>query len=331
MLGKVVVRQGQSVEAKDVIAEAIVAPEHILIDVTRALNVSEQKADSVIQRDAGETVEKGDLIAGPVGLTQRVVRAPSSGQIVIAGGGQVLMQVSNKPYEILAGMTGTITNLIPDRGAVIETIGALVQGIWGNGRMDFGLMQSKLEAPDAQLDPDVLDVSLRGAIILGGHCNSPKVLQKGAEIPLRGLILTSMDAALIPLAQEMEYPIIVLEGFGPHALNAISYNVLTTNQNRELSINAEPVDLFHGKRPEIVIPLDAAEEPEDSTALMEDFAPGHKVRIVRQPHAGRIATIESVYSEPVSFPSGVRALGAQVVLGNKERVTIPLANLEIVR
>jgi len=326
--GKVVVRQGQKVEALDIIAETILAPEHIMLNIARSLNVTTEKADELIQRAAGETINKGDLIAGPVGLAKRVVRAPRSGRIVVAGDGLVLMQVNSTPYEVHAGMPGAVTDLIPDRGAVVEATGALVQGVWGNAQTEFGLMQVKMKSPDDQLTTDHLDVSQRGSIILGGYCGDGRVFQKAAEIPLRGLILTSMDSALIPFAQKAPFPILVLEGFGFHPLNAISYNVLVTNNGREISLNAEALDHYKGIRPEIVIPLGASREPEDSSLSVEDFAPGHKIHLVRAPHAGKTGTIASLFHEPIRFPSGIRALGADIILSNDQHVTVPLANLE---
>lgn len=326
--GKVVVRQGQKVEARDVIAEAILAPEHIMLDISRSLRVPTDAADDLIQRAAGETVNKDDLIAGPAGLAHRVVRAPRSGRIVVAGDGLVLMQVDSKPFELKAGMPGTITQLIPDLGAVIETNGALVQGVWGNGHTEFGLMQAKLSSPDDRFTLDQLDVSLRGAIILAGFCADPEVLHKAAEIPLRGLIFASMDSALIPLALKMPYPILILEGFGYHPMNGIGYNVLTTNSGKEISLNAEQLDRSKGIRPEIVIPLDISREPEDAPSSYSEFAPGNKVRISRAPHKGQIGTIALLSRKPILFPSGIRALGADLVLEKDERISVPLANLE---
>lgn len=327
--GKVVVRQGQKVEARDVIAEAVLAPEHIMLDIARSLRVPNETADDLIQRAAGETVNKDDLIAGPAGITQRVVRAPHSGTIVVAGDGLVLMQVRSAPFEIKAGMPGTVTDLIPDLGAVIETKGALVQGLWGNGHAEFGLMQSKLTSPDDRFTIDQLDVSLRGALILAGYCADPQVLHKAAEIPLRGLIFASMDSALIPLALKMPYPILVLEGFGYHPMNGIGYNVLTTNSRKEISLNAVQLDLNNGIRPEVVIPLDVSREPEDLSSSYDEFSQGDKVRISRAPYTGQIGTIASLLRKPVMFPSGIRALGADISFDDdNERTTIPLANLE---
>ncbi len=326
--GKVLVRQGQKVEALDAIAEAILAPEHIMLNIARSLNVSTEKADDLIQRNAGEMINKGDLIAGPVGITKRVVRAPRSGRIVVAGEGLVLMQVKSTPHEIHAGMPGTVTDLIPDRGAVVEASGALVQGIWGNGQTEFGLMQVKMEAPDDQLTTSHLDVSQRGSIILSGYCDDHKVFQKAADIPLRGLILSSMDSALIPYAKKAPFPVLVVEGFGFNPLSGIGYNVLVTNNGREISLNAEPLDHYKGTRPEIFIPLEASSEPEDVSPTVEDFAAGHKVRLVRAPHIGKTGTIETLTHKPIQFPSGIRALGAKIVLSDDERASVPLVNLE---
>lgn len=328
--GNVIVRQGQKVEVRSVIAEVILKPEHILLDIARGLNVSNEKADDLIQRAAGELVDKDDLIAGPVGILRRVIRAPQSGRVVVAGEGQVLIEVDNTPFEIHAGLPGTVTDLIPNRGAVVETDGAIVQGVWGNGNAEFGLMQSKLNAPDDTFSADHLDMSLRGTIVLGGYCADPKVFRKAAEIPLRGLILASMASELIPIALKKRFPIVVLEGFGRRPMNTISYNILTTNNDRDVALNAKPVDHYTETRPEVIIPLKTSQETVAKALPIEDFTPGNKVRVSWAPGAGRIATIETLHREPIKFPSGVRALAAAVLFEDNQRANIPLANLEVV-
>jgi hypothetical protein len=327
--GRVVVRQGQKVAPRDVIAEANLSPEHVLLNIARGLSVSIDQADDLTQCVINDDVNEGDLIAGPVGLTRRVVRSPVKGKVKLAGEGQVLIQVDKPPFELHAGISGTITQLIPDSGAIIETTGSLIQGVWGNGRADFGLMQSKLEAPDDELTSRQIDVSLRGTIILGGHCKDPAVLQRASEVPIRGLVLTSMSSLLIPAASKMDYPILVLEGFGKLPLNTISFNLLTTHQNREISVNAEPFDTNSGQRPEVIIPLPTSREPDPPVAVGE-FAEGQRVRIVRAPFQARTGTIELLYNGPTEFPSGIRAPGAQVSLEEGESVKVPLTNLEIV-
>ncbi len=326
--GRVLVRQGQKVEPRDVIAEASLTPEHLLLDVARSLGVSAKQAQSFIQREAGEEVAEGDLLAGPVGITRRVLRAPVSGKISIIHQGKILLEVETAPYELRSGMTGVITDLISDRGAVIETIGALIQGIWGNGRLDSGLMQNKLEAPDGKLTSNQLDVSLRGTVILGGFCDEPKALRNAADVPIKGLILSSMAASLVPLARKMPYPIIVLRGFGFHPMDSVSYNLLTTNQNREVAINAVSFDRFSGTRPEIIIPLSSSKDPHYPMET-EDYAAGQKVRLMRSTDKNSIGTIQYIFGQPAVLSSGLRALSAKVNLENGETITVPLANLEV--
>jgi hypothetical protein len=323
------VRQGQKVGSKDVIAEANLAPEHILMNITRGLKVSIEQADDLTQCAVDDSVNIGDLIAGPIGITQRVMRAPANGKVKLIGEGQVLIQVDKPPHELHAGISGTIVELIPDSGAVIETTGALIQGVWGNGLADYGLMQVKMNSHNDELTLDQIDVSLRGTIIMGGHCQDPELLKKADDVPIRGLILASMSPLLIPIASKMNYPILVLEGFGRLPLNPISNKLLTTHQNREISLNAEPFDIYAGKRPEIIIPLPSTRETNIPIAV-DEFAEGQKVRISRMPYQARTGTIELLYNDLIKFPSGIRAPAAQISLEKEKSVKVPLANLEII-
>ncbi len=327
--GRVVVRQGQKVAPRDVIAEANLAPEHVLLQITRGLGVSIEQADGLIQCEAGDHVNIGDMIAGPVGFARRVVRSPVKGKIMLAGEGQVLIQVDKPPYELQAGISGAIAQLISEYGAVVETAGCLIQGHWGNGRADFGLLQSKLESPTDEFTTDDINVSLRGSIVLGGYCKDPAVLSRAANIPIRGLVLASMASALVPIALKKDYPILVLEGFGPLPLNTISFNLLVNHQNREISVNAEPFDAYAGKRPEVIITLPSSRLL-DPPGEFETFSAGQRVRIMRAPYQSKTGTIELLYNGLIEFPSGIRALGAQITLEDGESIKVPLANLEVI-
>jgi len=327
--GKVVVRKGQKVTARDVIAETNLAPEHIILNIARGLGLSLKEADNLIQCKAGENISEGDLIAGPVGLTRRVIRAPAEGKVILVGDGQVLLEVDKEPFKLRAGIVGNITKLIPDYGAVVETTGALIQGVWGNDQADYGLMQIKIDNPSDELTVTQISVSLRGTIVLGGHCKDNVVLQKAAEVPIKGLILASMPSSMIPKALKMNYPIVVLEGFGKLSLNPISYNLLATHHNREISINADSFDVSKNRRPEVIIPLPTGRELAPPV-LVENFSVGQQIRVIRRPHQAKTGKIDFLYNDPVVFPNGVRALGAHIRLEDGEKVKVPLVNLEVV-
>ncbi len=327
--GRVVARQGQKVAPRDVIAETDLAPEHIILNIAQGLGVSIEQADDAIQRIMGDDVKEGDIVAGPVGITRRVVRAPVDGRIMLAGEGQVLLRIEKPPFALRAGITGEVSELIPEYGAVVATEGALIQGVWGNGRADFGLLQSKIETPDDELNPVHIDVSLRGSIVLGGYCADATVLQKAAEVPIRGLIVTSISANLIPLAKKVSFPVIALEGFGQIPMNSVSYKLLTSNSNREVAINAEALNLQSGHRPEVIIPLPATREAQPPS-LLEPLNPGQTVRISRHPYQAQTGTIELLYNDPIVLPNGLRAAGALIALNDDHSVQVPLANLEVI-
>lgn len=327
--GRVLVRKGQKVNSTDVIAEADLSPEYLMLDVARGLALPAQKADQYIQCKVGENIVEGDVVAGPVGLMKRVVRSPRNGRVVLASDGQIFLKLANPPFELKAGLPGNVYELVGDRGAVIEATGALIQGVWGNGRVDSGLLHILAKEPEDVLQIDRLDVSLRGSVVLSGHCFQREVLAMAEELPLRGLILASLDHGLIPYALKTNFPIIVIEGFGHLGLNSIAFKLLTTNEKREVALNAEPWDRFTGRKPEIVIPLPAAGELPVLREISV-FALDQTVRVLRAPCPGKIGKIVELPAEPVPLPNGLFAQSGEVRLENGNIVVLPLANLEII-
>ncbi|MEW5872397.1 MAG: hypothetical protein AB1894_24245 [Chloroflexota bacterium] len=325
--GKVLVRKGQKVGATDTIAEAQLYPEHLLLDIGRGLGMSSQRADRYLACQPGEQVTEGDVIAGPVGFSKRVVRSPRAGTVLLAGGGQVLIEATGEPFELKAGIPGDVVELISDRGAIVETTGALIQGMWGNGRIEFGVLTAVAKTPEDVLTPEQLDVSLRGAIVLAAHCEDPEVFKSAEELPLRGLILASLVPALAARAAKAQFPVILLEGFGRRPLNPGTFQLLSTNDRREVALNAEVWDMYEATRPELVIPLPSAgvlAQPAEA----EFFALDQQVRVLRPPYVGETGTIVELKGKSI-LPSGIHAAVAVVRLEAGSNVELPVANLEV--
>ena len=327
--GKVNVNTNQRVSPTDVVAEARFAREHVLLDVARTLGISAKNADKIIKVKEGDRLNEGSIVAENGGFISRSIKAPRAGRVMVAGGGQVLLEVGDARIELRAGMPGTVLRVIPERGVVIRTVGALIQGTWGNGRVENGLMMSLIEKPDDTLTANRLDVSLRGSVILGGHVRDLETLKAAAEMPVRGLILSSLHFSLIQPAMQMRYPILVLDGFGTMPMNSAAFKLLTSNNKREVTVNGEFPDRFNGGRPEAIIPLQGTSEPDEPEDYVM-FAVGQQVRMRRSPHAGMIGSIVSLPDGLSKLPSGLRAPAAEVKLENGDTVLVPLVNLEVV-
>jgi hypothetical protein len=327
--GNVTARVQQKVTAGEVVAETRWAREHALLDVARGLGVSPAAADRLIKCQVDDKLAASAEIAVGRGLFPRSVRAPREGRVVAVGGGQVLMEVGEAKMELRAGLPGTVVQVIQNRGVVIQSHGGLVQGIWGNGRIDSGLLVNLMEAPDTVLTPDRVDVSLRGSVILGGMIRSVETLQALAELPARGLIASSIHPSLLSKAREMRYPVLVTDSIGSLPMNSAAYKLLSTNAKREVAMNAEAFDRYTGAKPEVVIPLPTSSEPPMPNDV-EAFAPGMQVRMRRPPAHGMIGSIVSIKPGLTVLPSGLRAQAAEVKLENNETVIVPLINMEVV-
>lgn len=325
--GKVLVRKGQRVNPADVLAEAVIAPQHLLLDIGRGLGVRPEEADPYIKVPVGVHIDEGDVVAERGTVARRIVRSPKPGKVVVSGSGQVLLQVGSNPFELKSGLSGIVVELYPDRGVLIETTGALIQGMWGNGGMDYGLLIVKAKNPKDELRADRLDVSLRGSVVLGGYCGDAEVIRQLDEIPLRGLILGSMSPALIPQALKVKCPVLILDGFGRLPMNHAAFKLLSTSDRREVSVNATGWDRQAARRPEVVIPLpsDAANPP----VQVVHFRTGQQVRMLRAPHRGLSGELIRLLPDPVKLANGVKALVAEVILETNENVIVPLANMEV--
>jgi hypothetical protein len=326
--GRVGVRQGQTVRATDVIATAVLKPNHTMLDVAAGLGVRRAAAAEFIERYEGDKLETGDVIARKTGLFNRVVRAPVAGRIVLITDGYVMVEEKQAPFELLAGIPGEITELVHDLGAVIETTGALIQGVWGNGLIDFGVLNVISQNAGDELNPTQIDVSLRGAVLMAGTCQSAEVFQRAADQRLRGMILGSMPSEFIPTARRLPFPLILTDGFGRQPMNPAAFRLLSTSEKRDVALNAESYDPETGMRPEILIPLPSGDaKPVVEVGRLEI---GQRVRLTRAPNKGAWGVVESFLPGRTLFPNGLRLPGVQVRLEGGETIRVPTANLEII-
>ncbi len=327
--GEVIAKLNQHILATDVVAVAEYSHKHHLIDVAQILGISASTAEKMVGVRVGEKLAAGTVVAEGTGLVPKVIKVEHSGRVVAAGGGQILLDISEKEFELKAGISGEVIELIPNRGVVIQEVGALIQGVWGNGRIGSGNIHVLAEKPAELLAARQFDISLRSLVILAGSCQDAEALKAAAETTVRGLILSSIHPSLLSLARKMPYPIIVTDAIGKQAMNASAYKIMSTNNQREnVTVNAESYHRYKGNRPEVIIPLPHTDLPPIPRAV-ETFAPGQKVRLRRAPHAGAMGTLVDLPTGLKTLPNGLRVLAGEVKLNNGEQVTVPLVNLEV--
>jgi hypothetical protein len=328
--GTVLVRVNEKVQASDVVAETEIQPKHYYLDITRALGLSLREASRSIIPQKGDRVDAGDIIAGPVGLTRRTVRAPAEGHIVDIRQGRVLLEARGELFQLRAGFPGVIVASDGTQAVTVEATGALIQGVWGSGKQDYGVMRVIGESPAARLQTDQLDVNLRGAVLVAGICDHSAPLHQATELSVRGVILGGMSAELIPIARRLPYPVLLIEGFGERPLNSMAFGLFVNNVGREVAVDAGTAWPQPGHRPEAIIPLPASRQislPEEVVALKV----GRRVRILKPPYLGEVGVVKELLKNAARYPNGVRARSAAIEIEGVGTATIPLANLEILQ
>ncbi len=326
--GRIIVRTGQKVTSTDVVGDAVIGRKYMIVDFAQGLNLSPKKAIALLKVKKGQKVEAKEVLAESTGIFSRSVIAPAEGRVVAIGGGKLVLETGGSTFELVAGIPGIVSEVIADRGVVIRATGAIVQGLYGNGRIETGVMIGMIEKPDDVFSNANLDVNLRGSIILAGHVNNPAVIKNAAELPLRGMVLASISPSVLPAVIQAPFPILVTEGFGQRPMNSIAFKLLTTNVKREVTLNAEFYDKQRGTRPELFIPLPVTQDPPEPKE-MEIFAPGQMVRLCYLARPSVIGTVLQLPPGLSTLPSGLNAPAAEIRLETGEQVLVPLTNLEV--
>jgi hypothetical protein len=279
----------------------------------------------------GVALSKGEIIAQRqtmLGFSSVKVAAPARGTVVEISIGHVLFAATGAEIEIKAGFPGNIASVNTDWGVQLETPGALIQGAWGNGRVEYGVLKMLVNDPSQPLAAELLDATAKGAIVVCGTTDE-KGLRLAEQRKVRGLIVGSLSSALMRLARSLPFPVLVVEGFGKRLMAQQAWSLLADHNTREASLDSRPSERWENRRPEIIIPLPhpggALPLPADGQGLAE----GRRVRINRLPYAGLIGTIDSLPARMEVSASGVLAPVARVSLEDQGTVVVPLANLDL--
>ncbi len=212
--GEVLVRVGDKVESPQIVAESEELPQFRIINVARELAVPPKKAREYLEIEIGDTITEGQILASRGGFGGRACRAPFDGAVTGFGRGRLLLEAPPRSIQINALLPGVVVQVTPGWGAVIETQGALIQGAWGNGKEQYGVLNIAVKAAKQPLRAKRLEPSVHGTIVVGGATLDEEVLTQAIEMQVRGIIVGGVPPNLIPRLQQVDFPVISTEGVG---------------------------------------------------------------------------------------------------------------------
>lgn len=326
----------------------------VIVNVARRLDISPMLLRAYMRYREGDEVKQGAALADAAGsLGVSYCYAPASGVVekICTRTGTVHILRPARPTQVEAYLHGRVADVIPEKGARIETTASFIQGVFGLGFENYGPVKVVAPAPDHVVTEDDITPDLSGAVVVGGANVTLDALRKALEVGVKGLVSGGADEPdLVTLLgreigvgitgqEDLAMTVVITEGFGTMPMSADTFEFLRAAEGRTASLNGSTQVRAGVIRPEIIIPLlgedgGAAVTLEDRLAELDgrekgEAEVGSKVRIVRNPKFGQWGRIVGWPSEPVVFENEARLPAAEVELNDGSRLMVPLADLEV--
>jgi hypothetical protein len=328
--GRVTRRLGERVAADSVVAETDMPRGYHLIELNQVLGRRVRDARKVMVKRIGDAVEKDEVIVRTGTLFTRQYASPVEGQILDVRDNRVLIQIAPQHIELSAFYPGQIMDVLPGMGVVIETSGALVQGVWGTGQALRATLHAPVPGGDVPLLAGQISDEHVGAVVVGGRTLDEDAIAKATEGRVRAVVVGSISSRLLPMVEESGLSLILTEGVGDYAMAADTFELLQSCVGQEVCFNPAVQAESRIQRPEIFCYAPGEDGP-PLTAPSTSLEVGARVRALRAPYQNDVGEIVSLPVFPRRLASGAEAWGAEVDLPAAGKVFIPLENLELLR
>lgn len=348
--GQVLVKKGAKVKGEDVVAETLLPGKIMPFNLANKLGVTPAQLELYIKIKPGDQITTKTVMAVNkglfgLGLFKSEVLSPLDGEVesISAVTGQVLLRGARIPVQVKAFIDGIVTQVIEDEGVVIENKSAYIQGIFGIGDETTGELKMLAETPEDELDAGKIDDSCRGKIIIAGSFIPYHVIEIARKHGVKAIITGGIDdqdikkllgydiGVAITGHENIGITIICTEGFGRITMAEKTFNLLKTYDGKKASVHGHTQIRAGVIRPEIIIPL---EFDEDELIAKEATMPileiGTLVRVIRQPHFGRIATVTALPEELTMVESETMVRILEAAFDDGIKVRLPRANVEVI-
>ena len=341
------VKVGDKVRPEDAVARALLPGILQTIKLADKLGVEPSDMPGMFILKPGDPIENGQVIAetkGFFGKFKSKVESDYAGTVESVSDvtGSVLVREAPIPVDVRAYIEGTIAEIMPQEGAIVETRGAMVQGIFGVGGERHGTIRVAVGSPSAVLDESHIQDTDSGKIIVGGSMLSPGAIKRAAAVGAVGVVAGGIrDVDLITYlgydigvaitgTEQIPLTILVTEGFGELAMAHRTFELLKSLEGKAASINGATQIRAGVIRPEIIAPLDLGTGSSHTASAILELKPGTPIRVIREPYFGKLGVVTDLPSQLMTVDSGTEVRVLKAKLESGEDVVVPRANVEII-
>ncbi|CAN5403532.1 hypothetical protein BH11ARM2_BH11ARM2_26450 [soil metagenome] len=344
--GEVLVSTGDLVGPDQVVARALLPGVLQTIKLAERLGVEAKDAPEAFRLKSGDPVEKGQTVAetkGFMGFFRSTVESDYTGTIetISEVTGNVLVREPGIPVDVDAYVQGTVAEVLPGEGIIVETRAAMIQGIFGVGGERRGRIRVAVASPDSPLTAADIKESDKGAFLVGGSGIEYDAILRAVEVGACGIVAGGVrDSDLVKYlgydigvaitgTEKIPITIMVTEGFGFLGMAGRTFDLLKSLEGQEGSINGATQIRAGVIRPEILIPIAVGSASLGLAAQVFELGPGSPIRIIREPYFGRLGTVTELPATLQTLESGTEVRVLRARLNDGEEVTVPRANVEI--
>jgi len=329
-LGSVQVKPNQPVDIRDRVARGIIPANYHIIEAQKILRLRRpEQLDELMLKRRRDRVQADEALAGKSADSGRRVLSPVTGVVVFVGDGRIVVQEVPQVVTMEAGVSGRVVEILERRGGVIEANGALIQGVWGNGRDAVAVLRMAPEEGIETIPLDTLDTLYKGEIVVTRHPLTEKALEVAEIRGFDGIIAPSMSAGLLKKVETLDLPVMLTAGFGNILMSSGTLAILSELDGRQAALDAAALGQYSSRRPQVVINRPISAEELSARAGQIALKTGMRVRITREPYLGQIGTIVEIPQQPLPLPNGLRVPCALVDVLETEPVAIPFVNIEL--
>jgi len=343
--GEVVVQVGQKVKAADVVARTALPGKVNLVNLANAIGVMPDELSSKLAVAIGAPIAKDQIIAKSTsffGLFKSIATSPIDGTLesVSEVTGSAVLREPPIPVEVTAYVDGTIVEIIPNEGVIIESRAALVQGIFGLAGEVTAPITVVAKQADQVLEAKDLKPEHKGKIVIGGGRATLAALRRAIELGVSGVVcggfayqdvkeLLGYDVGVAVTGSEpLATTLVVTEGFGDIAMAKATYDLLASLEGKRASVNGATQIRAGVIRPEVVVPHgDAADAALNGASHGLEL--GAPVRCIRAPYFGRIGKVSGLPVDLHTMPSETKVRVLEVDFDGA-KIVIPRANVEVI-
>jgi hypothetical protein len=349
LAGEVLVKKGDKVQALDVVARTFLPGNVETVNVANKLGMPPEDIPKFMLVKEGDEIEKEQVIARMkqlFGLFTSWATSPVAGTIETISDitGQVIVREPPMAVAVTAYIDGEVVDVIGSEGVDVECVGTFVQGIFGIGGEAHGEVKVVASSPAAVLTADDIGPECEGKVILGGSLASAEALKKAIKMGAVGFIAGGFHdgdlrdflgfdlGVAITGHEELGISLVVTEGFGDMPMAQATFDLLSSCEGIQASINGATQIRAGVIRPEIIIPrpgkVMAKVGVEESDASNLEI--GSRIRAIREPYFGKLGKVTSlpVELQVLESEAKVRVLGAKFDDGVED--IVPRANVELI-